>query len=166
MKFGGVGDDLIQILNDARKFVKLNGDEFLVLRFSKCTDMQHVAEMYASTLGADMLSSNMHLNTALVSTLRGKVIVLIDSGEWGKVSAHFKAGHPGVMQVKARFNKTKARFKKATIDPPEYNSHFLGLQYFGKYSNTGDAKKNQKSQAKIMKAAGSSTAPELMGMVY
>lgn len=155
---GGVGGDrLTQMLDQAREFVMKNPEEFLILRFSKCGDMEEVANQCILKLGNQRFASNVNLNIATIASLQGKVIVVFDSGDFNKFPALLKST-PGILPVKAMFNKKGEGHA-------EYNPHMWGLQYFGNYSNTGDKKKNIKKQLNIL-SQGPVSSPELLGMMY
>jgi hypothetical protein len=155
---GGVGGDrLTQMLDQAREFVMKNPEEFLILRFSKCGDMEEVANQCILKLGDQRFASNVNLNVATIASLQGKVIVVFDSGDFNKFPAVLKST-PGILPVKAMFNKKGDGHA-------EYNAYMWGLQYFGNYSNTGDKKKNIKKQLNIL-SQGPISSPELLGMMY
>jgi hypothetical protein len=156
--FTGYGADrLSQMLDQAREFVlKDPGGEFLILRFSKCGDMEEVVNQCLLKLGNEHFSRNVNLNEALVSSLQGKVITVFDHEDFIKFPVELKAV-PGILPVKALFNSGGPH---ATYDPLTW-----GLQYFGKYSNTRSAEKNIGKQMQTL-AQGPTSSPELLGMMY
>jgi hypothetical protein len=154
------GDDLSDMLQQAKIFVRDNGEEFLILRFSKCGDMGQVVNTCINVLGNARFDRNVNLNTALVSTLAGKVIIVIDEPDFNKLPTMLKVQNPGILCCKALFGD-----KKKGVPHAKYNPHMWGVQYFGKYSNTRKTKENIKKQLNNL-ADGPASSPELMGMMY
>lgn len=154
---GHGGDRLSEMLDQARAFVMANTDEFLILRFSKCGNMEEVVNQCLLKLGNERFAQNVNLNVALISSLQGKVVVIIDQGDFDKLPTLLKATTPGLLPVKAMFNSDGAH---ASYDP-----HKWGMQYFGKYSNTRSSAKNARKQAEIL-SQGPVSSPEMLGMMY
>jgi hypothetical protein len=151
------GDRLSQMLDQARAFVLVNPGEFLILRFSKCGNMEEVVNQCLLKLGNERFAQNVNLNVALVGSLQGKVIVIIDQEDFDKLPTALKVSAPGLLPVKAMFNSEGGH---ASYDPNKW-----GLQYFGKYSNTRSSAKNARKQAEIL-AQGPVSSPEMLGMMY
>lgn len=155
--FTGHGSDrLSQMLDQARSFVMKNAGEFLILRFSKCGDMQDVVNQCILKLGDERFAQNVNLNIASINSLQGKVITIFDQGDFNKLSPASKAT-PGILPVKAMFNSEEGH---ATYEPYKW-----GLQYFGKYSNTRSTDKNIRKQLEIL-SQGPVSSPEMLGMMY
>jgi len=156
----GIGQDrLSDMLLQAKNFVKAKPTEFLILRFSKCGNMQKVADDCVAMLGAYHFNQNVNLNEAVLSTLAGRVITVFDQGDFNQFPVHLKQTQ-GILPVKSLFGD-----KKQKIPHGDYNPHMWGLQYFGKYSNTGSHTGNLKKQVATL-AEGPTSSPELLGMMY
>lgn len=166
---GDVGSDsLTDMLLQATKFVLQNSDEFLLLRFSKCGNMQEVVEKCIAVLGPNnqnvLPGTIKNLNTATVGELKGKVYVLVDSKDYNKLPVALRQPSHGIMPTKGLFNS-----KKGKPHFP-YSENFPGVQYFGKYSNTNKVAKNLDKQTANLIAFQNpeegNTAPEILGMMY
>ena len=153
---GHGGDRLSQMLDQAREFVMKNSGEFLILRFSKCGDMDDVVNQCILKLGDERFSQNVNLNEALISSLQGKVITVFDQEDFNKFPPELKS-IPGILPVKALFNSDGTH--------ADYMPLKWGLQYFGKYSNTRSAEKNIKKQMQVLSQVPASSS-ELLGMRY
>lgn len=153
---GHGGDRLSQMLDQARAFVLANPEEFLILRFSKCGNMEEVVDQCLLKLGDERFASNVNLNVALVSSLLGKVIVIVEQADFDKLPHRHKMT-PGILPVRGLFG--------AEGTAADYQPYKWGLQYFGKYSNTRSSEKNIRKQLDVL-AQGPVTSPELLGMMY
>src|ERR1043166_1898142 len=78
---GEWGMGLTKMLSDARKFVEQNKDEFLILKFDKCTNWTAIAETCIRFLGETIYCKAGNLNTKTIGALGGSVMVLF--GESG-----------------------------------------------------------------------------------
>ena len=157
--FTGYGSDrLSQMLDQARQFVLQNAGEFLILRFSKCGNMEEVANQCILKLGDQRFDRNVNLNVQLINTLQGRVITVFDQEDFDKFPAALKAT-PGILPVKSLFETGDAG------GHAKYEPYTWGLQYFGKYSNTRSTEKNISKQLQTL-AQGPVSSPELLGMMY
>ncbi|HKA41299.1 MAG TPA: hypothetical protein VKF40_04835 [Burkholderiales bacterium] len=152
---GEWGEALTKMLSDARRFVQDNPDEFLILKFDKCTNWTAIAEACVRFLGNSIYSKAGNLNTKKIRDLGGSVIVLF--GQAGVAEAKY----PASMGILGFRNLASG----GTYDPD-----FNGLQYLGK-GGTSVARpffkisQNKANQAKLMKKGGDAD-PNVMGMMY
>ena len=102
-----------EMLDQARAFAMQDPGEFLILRFSKCADMEGLANQCLLKLGAEHFAQNVNLNVALINSLQGRVITVFDQEDFKKFSATLKAT-PGILPVKALFNSDEPH---ATYSP-------------------------------------------------
>jgi hypothetical protein len=156
---GEYGMSLSKILNDAQKFVREQGTEFLILKFDKCHNWLQIAEACVNLLGDKIYKSGGNLNKKTLRDLQGKVIVLFTSE--GIDAVHHLYGVPqGILGVKNLYGK----------DGGVYSENYHGLQYFGKGGTSiskpfGKQKQNIKKQSKIQ-AAGGGGNQNVIGMMY
>jgi hypothetical protein len=155
---GAFGLGLTTMLEQARDFVAspVARNEFLMLKFDKCTNWGHIADACEATLGASLYKGGGNLNNKSLDDLRGKVIVLFSAkgiGEMGRP-------RPGIL-----------RFKNLSGEGEAYEPVFEGLQYYGKGGTNplnplGKTKQNIKKQTKLMAGAVAVQNPEIVGMMY
>ena len=163
---GGWGQDtLSDMLTQAKTYVVANPSEFLILKFSKCYNLKDVVDTCVRVLGDTQFNYNksggaaINLNTRTVGSLAGKVITLFDPKELEKLGFVIRGQiYSGCLSFGELFNKE-------TKTSRQYQKEFHGLQYFGKFSNTDDIKKNTKKQAATM-GGGTSCDRDAMGMMY
>lgn len=157
LKLAGTGGDRLQdMLDQAKTFVDLVSTEFLILRFSKCGNMEEVARTCVEVLGDSRFQQNVNLNEATIGSLAGKVITVFDQVDFNTLPLDLKST-PGILPCAGLFSKGG--------DHIDYSPYKWGMQYFGKYSNTRSSKRNRDKQLKTM-AQGPSSCPELLGMIY
>ena len=105
-KRGAYGEGLTKILTDARNFVTKASyqDEFLILKFDKCSNWPEIASACVNLLGAGpnghifQLTGN--LNTKTLQQLRGKVVVLFTAEGYQQVQHQYPPGS-GILCVTA-----------------------------------------------------------------
>jgi hypothetical protein len=148
MGLGTQGMGLLEMLQDAKQFVEsVDGNgEFLILKFDKCTNWEHIAELCRTTLGACIYSKGGNLNTKRLRDLSGKVIIAF------MTKGYTELKRPGA-------NKNIVHIKNLYKPPAGYDVNFHGLQYWGA-GGTGinnkdydeKLRENMKKQRKIMLA--------------
>lgn len=156
---GEWGLGLTKMLTDAKKFVEQNTEEFLILKFDKCTNWTAIAETCIRFLGNSIYSEPGNLNTKTIRELGGSVIVLF--------------GESGLQEVRRSYPAKTGilGFKNLASEGAGYEPvRFDGLQYLGK-GGTSVAKpffkisQNQTKQSKLMRKGGDGD-PDVMGMMY
>lgn len=155
---GEFGQDLTDMLQQARNFVhsEAGRSEFLIFKFDKCTNWQHIADACEHTLGLAMFKSPGNLNTRTLEELRGKVVVLFSTKGISEMTR----------PVKGIFG-----FKNLTEAGSGYSASFNGLQYYGK-GGTSVMKpfkklaQNIKKQSKLVAGARDIGNAEVLGMMY
>ena len=159
MDMGEWGMGLTRMLGDAKKFVETNREEFLILKFDKCTNWLQIAETCIRFLGNAIYCGSGNVNTRTLRELAGSVIVVFsDSALQQQVRGTYSAamGILGIRKVPA----------EGAYDP-KYN----GIQYHGKGGTspynflTDKIKQNIGKQSKLMKQGGDGN-PDVMGMMY
>jgi hypothetical protein len=155
---GAFGLGLTDMLQQARNFVHSDTgrDEFLILKFDKCTNWALIADACRSTLGLSLYTAGGNLNIKTLGELRGKVVVLFSSS--------------GVKELHGATNGILA-FKNLSGEGSSYERIYKGLQYYGKggtspFNPISKIKQNIKKQAKLMRGAGAMGDPEVIGMMY
>jgi hypothetical protein len=149
---------LTRMLSDARKFVDQNTDEFLLLKFDKCSNWQAIAEACIRVLGNKIYTGTGNLNKKTLGQLAGFVVVMFGKSgleEVGKIYSS-KAGIWGVRSL--------------TEKGSSYDIEFDGLQYFGKGGTSvikpfAKISQNKEKQSKLMRKGGDGN-PDAMGMMY
>jgi hypothetical protein len=155
---GAFGLELTSMLEEARDFVTspVARDEFLILKFDKCTNWSHIADACIATLGTSLYTAGGNVNNKRLDELRGKVIVLFSP----KGLAAMGNPRPGILS-----------FKNLSGEGASYEPVYEGLQYYGKggtnplnpYNKLGQ---NIKKQTKRMAGAVGMGNPEVIGMMY
>lgn len=160
LRGGAFGMGLNAMLADAKRFVEDYPNEFLLLKFDKCTNWELIAETCVATLGATRYTAGGNLNTKSLRDLRGKVIPLF-TGDGIDAISHGPFAPPasGILAIK-NLNGGKSN----------YQDRFDGLQYHGKggtspFNPFKKIKQNLKKQTKIMTSGGEGN-PQVMGMMY
>lgn len=155
---GAFGLGLTSMLEQARDFVTspVARDEFLILKFDKCTNWGHIADACIATLGTSLYSAGGNLNNKSLEELRGKVIVLFSP----KGLAEMGGARGGILS-----------FKNLSGEGAAYEPVYEGLQYYGKGGTNplnplGKLKQNTKKQKKLMEGAVGMQNPEIVGMMY
>lgn len=155
---GEFGLELTDMLQQARNFVhsSVGSTEFLILKFDKCTNWQHIADACEHTLGLAMFTTQGNLNTRTLEDLRGKVVVLFSEKGIAELTRPVK----GILG-----------FKNLSEDPGGYAPAFNGLQYYGKGGTSiskpfKKLKQNIKKQGKLVEGASALNNPEVVGMMY
>jgi hypothetical protein len=160
LKGGAFGLGLAKILDDARDFVTDNGDEFLILKFDKCSNWPLIAEACVSVLGNAIYKGTGNLNTKTLFDLRGKVIVLFTADGITAVRRDYPV-NTGILGIRNLYDGAGGK---------TYFPNFDGLQYFGKGGTSvakpfGKVGQNESKQAKLMRK-GADGNPDVMGMMY
>lgn len=158
LRGGAFGEGLTGMLQQARKFVTDNPQEFLILKFDKCTNWPLIAESCVKELGNCIYTGVGNLNRKTLLNLKGKVIVLFTAKGIEAVAATYGAGS-GILGI-----------KNLGSDGATYDKDFNGMQYYGKGGTSvvkpfGKITQNQEKQAKLMKKGGDGN-PNVMGMMY
>ena len=155
---GAFGLGLTDMLQQARNFVHsdIGRDEFLMLKFDKCTNWAHIADACWRTLGLSLYTAGGNLNIKTLDDLRGKVIVLFSKSGLKEVPGSPK----GILT-----------FKNLSAQGATYERKYDGLQYYGKggtspFNPIDKIKQNVKKQSKLMQGAGALGNPEVIGMMY
>ena len=155
---GAFGLGLTEMLQQARNFVHSNigSDEFLMLKFDKCTNWALIAESCRNVLGLSLYKAGGNLNIKTLEDLRGKVIVLFSS----KGLAETHGATNGILG-----------FKNLSAEGTSYRGVYDGLQYYGKggtspFNPINKLKQNVKKQTKLMGGAAAMSNPEVIGMMY
>ncbi|MGC1523760.1 MAG: hypothetical protein WA803_19620 [Steroidobacteraceae bacterium] len=158
MTLGDYGMEITSILTEAKRFVKTNPTEFLLLKFDKSDNWLLIAEACVRLLQETIYCGGGNLNCAKLLHLRGRVIVLFP--EAGQKEVHHLYGIPqGILGW------------KNLQGGGSYKEDFHGLQYFGKGGTSvtnvfgSKIKENLKKQKKLIERAGDGN-PKVMGMMY
>jgi hypothetical protein len=155
---GAFGLGLTGMLQQARNFVHSSSgkDEFLILKFDKCTNWGLIADACTDVLGMALYKGGGNINTKTLEDLKGQVVVLFSP----KGLAELGAVRPGILG-----------FKNLSGDGQGYTDGFEGLQYFGKggtspFKPFSKIKQNIKNQSKLMANAAVEGNPRVIGMMY
>jgi hypothetical protein len=160
LRGGAFGLGLNGMLAGALQFVQDHPNEFLLLKFDKCTNWSLIAQACVNVLGGALYRGGGNLNTKSLRDLRGKVIPLFTSDGMEAIAAGGQYGPAtGILGIKNLYGG------KAS-----YQDRFDGLQYFGKggtspFNPRNKIKQNLKKQQKILSAGGEGN-PNVMGMMY
>jgi hypothetical protein len=160
LRGGAFGMSLSRILGDARGFVQAHPDEFLILKFDKCTNWPLIAEACVTELTGVIFTGTGNLNVRTLRELRGKVVVLFTADGMAAVQRSFPPS-TGILGIRNLYDKEGGK---------TYFPGFDGLQYWGK-GGTSVAKpfrkisQNVSKQGKLMQQ-GSACNPEVLGMMY
>lgn len=160
--FGGWGADTLgQMLSQAKNFVDTHPTEFLIMKFSKCYNLENVVAKCIEVLqGSQFKSRTMcNLNVTKVSKLAGHVITLFDPKALSELNLNNTSGtYDGCFRFKELYDK-----KSNT--PKAYDPLYDGLQYYGKFSSTDKIATNTTKQRDLL-VAGAACDPNAMGMMY
>lgn len=155
---GAFGMGLGSILQQARNFVlsREGKNEFLILKFDKCSNWQHIANACQSVLSGVIFQARGNLNIRTLKELAGHVVVLFSSKGLGEIPAN----SPGIFG-----------FKNLSGDKATYVDDFNGLQYYGKggtspFNPFNKQKQNITKQTKLMQGAAGMDNPDIIGMMY
>ncbi|MGZ8412729.1 MAG: hypothetical protein ACXW61_02510 [Gemmatirosa sp.] len=155
---GAFGLALTSMLQQARNFVHsdVGKNEFLILKFDKCTNWEQIADACRTTLGLSLYRDGGNLNRKTLKDLRGKVVVLFSPS--------------GLKEVHGATNGILG-FKNLSGEGARYSNVFEGLQYYGKggtspFNPKDKLKQNIKKQSKLMQGAAAMGNPEVVGMMY
>lgn len=158
---GAFGEPLSDMLNDARDFVQnLARNEFLILKFDKCTNWGLIAETCADRLGDAIYQTRGNVNTRTLAELRGKVVVVFSTAGMREVRARAAPGQPA-----AGIKEFKNLHAGGCYEP-----NFDGLQYYGKggtkvYKPYFKIRQNEKTQRKILEGAKEKHR-DILSMMY
>ncbi len=154
---GAFGLALSKMLEQARDFVRTEAgrDEFLMLKFDKCTNWAHIADACWTLLGDRLYTGGGNLNTRTLDDLRGKVVVLFST----KGLAELPANTHGILAF------------RNLSGGAGYDPAFEGLQYYGKggtspFKPSNKLEQNVRKQTKLMQEAAALGDPEIVGMMY
>ncbi|MGA2072819.1 MAG: hypothetical protein ABSH52_04880 [Terriglobia bacterium] len=159
---GDFGASLDRMLQEARDFVTsaAGNDEFLILKFDKCQNWEHIAERCNSVLQGALYTGGGNVNTMKLKDLRGKVVVLFSpDGANTAAQAGFDGPKSGILKFKNLY------------EGGAYEPEFNGLQYYGK-GGTSIVKpfkkqsQNVKKQGKLLEKAKALVSPQVMAMMY
>ena len=91
---GWGGDTLGQMLTQAKGFVDTHPTEFLIMKFSKCFNLQNVLDKCLEVLKGSQFQTDWtcNLNTQPVSTLAGHVITLFDEKALASLKLDYSSG--------------------------------------------------------------------------
>ncbi|WP_448213862.1 hypothetical protein [Colwellia sp. MEBiC06753] len=170
LRAGQLGESLVDMLTDARKFVETNTTEFLILKFDKCKNWDYIACYCQELLGDKLYTDGGDINIKSLFQLKGKVIVLFS--ESGLQEVQNKAGI-----FSWRSLKGKSRMFRSNIPDKPYTTPYDGLQYYGKGGTnpfsggnfSSKTKQNIKKQGKnLSKMAGNEMdyGSWVIGMMY
>ena len=160
LRGGAFGLGLSRMLAEARGFVQAHPDEFLILKFDKCSNWELIAETCVNDLAGVIYTGTGNLNTKSLRDLRGKVIVLFTKDGLTAVRAQYPVGS-GILGIRNLYGKDGDK---------SYKPNYDGLQYYGKGGTSvtkpfGKIGQNERKQAKLMKQGGGGN-PQVMGMMY
>jgi hypothetical protein len=155
---GEWGLGLTRMLVEAKKFVEQNADEFLLLKFDKCSNWKAIAETCIRFLGNTIYTGGGNLNTKSLGDLAGSVVVLFGKEGMEEIQNWYGA-RDGICGIKNLNSKGAS-----------YDAGYNGLQYFGKGGTSvlkafGKISQNEEKQSKLMKKGGDGN-PNVMGMMY
>ncbi|MBE0546293.1 MAG: hypothetical protein IH627_01285 [Rubrivivax sp.] len=155
------GLGLTKILQDAKSFVESadGKDEFLILKFDKCSNWPLIAEACQTVLGNRIFSTAGNVNTMKLSDLAGHVICAFMT--------------PGYSTLKLPGQRVGITHIKNLYKPPDgYDAGFDGLQYWGAggtkiNSKDFDAKirENIATQTKLLKDASTGVQAKMKGVI-
>jgi hypothetical protein len=155
---GAFGLALSEMLRQARNFVNSTEgkEEFLILKFDKCTNWGLIAEACRQILGWTLYTDGGNLNTRTLGELRGKVIVLFSQKGWDELQGNTQ----GIL-----------RFKNLSGEGATYQPVYDGLQYYGKggtspFNPFDKLKQNIKKQTKLVLGGSALRDPAVIGMMY
>ncbi len=155
---GAFGMGLGSILKEARDYVlsQEGKNEFLILKFDKCSNWQHIANACQALLPDVIFTARGNLNIRTLKELAGRVIVLFSS----KGLAEIPINSPGILG-----------FKNLSGDKATYVGDYSGLQYYGKggtspFNPVNKQKQNIAKQKKLMTGAAGMDNPAIIGMMY
>ncbi|RZF28470.1 hypothetical protein EVC45_18065 [Paraburkholderia sp. UYCP14C] len=159
---GGFGMRLVNMLEQAKEFVKYNTSEFLLLKFDKCTNWTIIAEICVRELGGALFTGTGSLNEKTLDQLMKHVVVLFTEKGIDEVGGQCYISSTGIWGC------------KRLADGTGYNSGYDGLQYVGKGgtdafngdSDMGKIASNIETQGKLMRIGARNSDPEVMGMMY
>jgi hypothetical protein len=163
--YGSFGLGLTGILVAARNFVTAHPNEFLILKFDKCSNWALIAEACISVLDDTLYKTKGNINNRTLQELKGSVIVLFTADGLAEIPA-IQRKYPngcGIHGIKNMYSKAGPS--------AVYEEDYDGIQYFGKGGTSlknifgNKIKENQKTQAKLMKKGGDGN-PDVMGMMY
>ena len=167
---GAAGEGLKSILAGALKFLLENGHEFLVLIFSKSTNMDIVVNMVDRVLGSKQFGTPGPLNTKTLRQLAGHVVcVYTEANDTIRDIASYQQIAHGAERATSRFLHDNLFKTRAA-----YNDECNGIQYYGKGGLTedisGDSEKASANamlqRAKMLDGAAVQGCEKLLGMVY
>ncbi len=160
LKYGTWGEGLVQILQQAKAFVESKTDEFLILKFDKCTNWDHIADLCISELDGVLYTGGGNLNKKTLYELKGKVIVAFTPGGLGSIDPRL-IGPGGIVGIRNLYDSTDT-----------YDGGYQGIQYWGKggtdLTTAGKGRSIQENigkQLRIMRG-GASGDHQVMGMMY
>lgn len=170
---GNFGLGLEGILTDARKFVRDNASEFLILKFDKCTNWSLIARYCIQFLGSTIYTDGGDINRKTLQDLKGKVLVAFSEKGFLKLQGAYGPGD-GILKIRNLFAKDGG--------PKAYDTTYDGIQYFGKggtsvnpvtmkWSHHGKIAENEEKQAGLMSIMSLMNgdvahSSDVLGMLY
>jgi hypothetical protein len=159
---GGWGDTLTSMLTQAKQFVTTHPNEFLILKFSKCFNLDNVVQTCLAVLGDKQFNprAKVNLNMLLVSQLAGKVITLFAEGDLAALGLNNNDHrYSGLIPFRELYDAQTGRCKI-------YDRFYNGMQYFGKFSSTDKISKNTAKQRALMESGAMGADRDAIGMMY
>ncbi|MGF6720888.1 hypothetical protein P3T43_000229 [Paraburkholderia sp. GAS41] len=159
---GAFGMPLVDMLKEAKDFVKYNTSEFLLLKFDKCTNWTIIAEVCVRELGTFLFTGTGSLNEKTLDQLKKHVVVLFTPKGIDEVANQGYLSTTGIWGC------------KRLGDGTGYSNAYNGLQFVGKGgtnalngdSDMGKIASNIEKQGGLMKLGALNSDPEVMGMMY
>ena len=169
---GGFGERLENILNDAVEFLSKEAtNEFLLLKFDKCTNYALIAEQCRHILGNLIYTVNgpKEFSQNTLDDLKGKAVCVFNDKAMAELSSLGYSPGNGILGFKNLNNDGNA---------DQYDTKYPGLQYIGKGGTVatkvlkdakGKMKENFETQAALMHILASIESPSAgnaLGMMY
>jgi hypothetical protein len=168
---GEYGISLVNILEQARRFVKGDGrNEFLILKFDKCSNWGQIAEACRNILGSRIYTGGGNLNLKTLEELKGKVVCAFSTkGIRTLLRTPAELAARGIVGFQSLYDS-----KSDT--PKAYDKTFIGLQYHGKGGTSATDRlyadkleENVTRQTGIfnqMAQAAPAHSSDVLGMIY
>ncbi|MCQ3830185.1 hypothetical protein HXX02_12085 [Microbulbifer elongatus] len=174
MSLGSTGLKLSDMLNSAKRFVTepATRNEFLILKFDKCSNWQLIAETCIAILGDRIFKKRgaTEFSKLTLQELAGKVVCVFNDKALKEIPGFTLGPQDGILGFRSL--KSKKGPHKA------YQADYSGMQYFGKggtavshvfHSKRKKRKENFDKQKKIMLQMANSDdlqSPNVLGMMY
>lgn len=174
MKLGTTGLKLSTMLNEAKRFVTepVTKNEFLILKFDKCSNWKLIAETCVAILGDNIYKKNTatEFSKLTLQDLAGKVVCFFNDKALQETTDLTLGPQDGILGFRS--------LKPNTGPGSAYKANYPGLQYCGKGGTNPFAvwkskhkkkKENISKQYKIMlemACANEINSPNVLGMMY